>query len=99
MQGMGFGLWIQNDLAWAQGSSEYRALGTAVISVTDLFKRKDFCAGRRIPAALRPHYVGMFASLGALNWQLLRRRATLSGRSRGPVRCSVAGSVRCRSCP
>ena len=40
-EGMGFALWIDAEpgLAWAQGTHEYRPLGTAVISFTDQFRR------------------------------------------------------------
>jgi hypothetical protein len=68
---MGFYLWLEGDLAWAQGSYEYRPLGTAVISATDLFRRKDFDPKRRPPKSAR--LVGQFASLGHLN---LRLKAT-----------------------
>jgi hypothetical protein len=74
---VGFALWIKDDLAWAQGTSEYRALGVAVISATDLFQQRDF-KPRRIPPSRDPFaYKGMFASIGALNAQLRRpgRRA------------------------
>ena len=70
---MGFSLWIAGDVAWAQGTYESRPLGTAVISVTDLFKRRDFQSLRRAPSVFDRSYVGLFASLGDLN-ALLRRR-------------------------
>lgn len=65
---MGFYLWLEGDLAWAQGSYEYRPMGTAVISATDLFRRKDFDPKRRPPKTAR--LVGQFASLGHVNLQL-----------------------------
>jgi hypothetical protein len=64
---MGFALWIDGDQAWAQGTSEYRAMGVAVISVTDIFQHRDFRARRRLPRLDPPLYQGMFASIGALN--------------------------------
>lgn len=70
---MGFHLWIDGDLAWAQGSYEYRPMGTAVISARDLFRRRDFHA-RRQPPRGRDAYVGQFASIGHLNAELKRRR-------------------------
>jgi len=80
---MGFYLWLDGDLAWAQGTYEYRAMGTAVISATDLFCRRDFDPKRRPPgSALR---VGQFASLGHLNLHLqttARRASTLQWRRR-----------------
>jgi hypothetical protein len=39
---MGFYLWVGDGLAWAQGTYEYRPMGTAVISASDLFRRRDF---------------------------------------------------------
>jgi hypothetical protein len=67
---MSFALWITGDVAWAQGTYESRPMGTAVISVTDLFKRRDFRLSGRAPNSLDPGYIGLFASIGALNEQL-----------------------------
>lgn len=69
---MGFTLWLDRDLAWAQGTYEYRAMGAAVISATDLFRRRDFDPRRRPPPDAE--YIGQFASLGHLNHHLVRRR-------------------------
>jgi hypothetical protein len=41
---VGFYLWLDEELAWAQGTYEYRPMGTAVIADTDLFRRRDFDA-------------------------------------------------------
>ena len=71
---MSFALWITGDVAWAQGTYESRPMGTAVISATDLFKRRDFHAAGRAPSRLDPGYLGLFASMGALNEQLRARR-------------------------
>jgi hypothetical protein len=84
---MGFSLWIKGSVAWAQGTYESRPMGTAIISVTDLFKRRDFRSPRRAPSVFDPHYVGLFASLGDLNAALRARRRehrtlTLSHRKR-----------------
>ena len=70
---MGFYLWVDNGLAWAQGTYEYRPMGTAVISASDLFRRRDFDPRRKV----RPPtgFVGQFASLGHLNAQLQKRRS------------------------
>ena len=64
---MGFHLWVDGELAWAQGSYEYRPMGAAVISLHDLFKRRDFSPRRQVPRLGTPSYVGQFASLGQLN--------------------------------
>jgi hypothetical protein len=70
MKSMGFYLWVDEQLAWAQGTYEYRPMGAAVISKSDLFRRRDFSARRppRPPRSAR--YAGQFASLGHLNQHL-----------------------------
>jgi len=70
---LGFAVWTDADVVWAAGTSEYRAMGAAVISVTDLFRAADFRPSRRPPvAALR--YAGHFASIGQINEYLRRVR-------------------------
>ena len=71
---VGFVLWMQPDVAWAAGTYEYRAMGAAVISRTDLFRRADFRADRRPPPVSSPYFVGHFASIGQVNGFLLARR-------------------------
>ena len=71
---MGFYLWLDDDLAWAQGTYEYRPMGTAVISATDLFRRRDFDPRRRPPSRATARFIGQFASLGHLNVQVSARR-------------------------
>jgi hypothetical protein len=56
---------------------ESRPMGTAVISVTDLFKRRDFRPLRRAPSVFDASYVGLCASLGDLNATLRRRRSAV----------------------
>lgn len=73
---MGFCLWVDDGLAWAQGTYEYRPMGTAVISTTDLFWRRDFDARRKLQAPTTAEFVGRFASLGHLNAHLRQRRVT-----------------------
>jgi hypothetical protein len=68
---MGFYLWVDGDLAWGQGSYEYRPMGVAVIAASDQFRRRDFDP-RRKPPKTQP--LGQYASLGQLNHELLRRR-------------------------
>jgi len=47
---MRFCLWLDNDVAWAQATYEYRPiLSAAVVASSDLFRRRDF-APRRKPA-------------------------------------------------
>lgn len=71
---MGFMLWLDEECAWAQGTYEYRAMGTAVIAASDLFHARDFWPRRPSPGARDPRMQGWFASLGAVNQHLLRRR-------------------------
>ena len=69
---MGFALWIDNEVAWAQGVHEYRPMGTAVIARTDLFCSRDFSPRRPGRSRVDPEYAGLFASLGDLN-QFLKK--------------------------
>jgi len=71
---VGFKLWLDRGLAWAQGTYEYRAMGSAVISASDLFRRRDFDPWRKLQAPRDAEYAGQFASLGHLNQQLQMRR-------------------------
>jgi hypothetical protein len=69
---MGFALWIDStqQLAWAQGTHEYRPMGTAVIAVTDQFRHRDFSGGRRVPRHLEGSFAGLFGSLETVNEHL-----------------------------
>jgi hypothetical protein len=71
---MGFYLWLDGDLAWAQGTYEYRPMGAAVISANDLFRRRDFSARRKAAGATNADFIGQFASIGHLNAELQARR-------------------------
>jgi len=73
---MGFAVWIdaENGLAWAQGTHEYRPMGSAVIASTDQFRPRDFRKTRRPPAHLRRSFVGFFGSLEEVNVGLLLQR-------------------------
>ncbi|MGA3185823.1 MAG: hypothetical protein ABSF22_01820 [Bryobacteraceae bacterium] len=72
---MGFGLWIDldNGLAWAQGTHEYRPMGAAVISSTDQFRPRDFRQTRRRPRTLQNSFAGFFGSLEEVNVRLRGR--------------------------
>jgi len=71
---LGFYLWFDEELAWAQGTYEYRPMGTAVIARTDLFRRRDFDPRRKLRTLPDAEFAGQFASLGHLNAQLQKRR-------------------------
>lgn len=72
---MGFALWIGEEVAWAEGTHEYRPMGAAAVAVTDLFSPRDFRPARKRLARGGPEFAGLFASLGAMNDYLRRRRA------------------------
>jgi hypothetical protein len=72
---MGFALWMQDGVATAQGTHEYRPMGVAVISATDLFQHRDFDAKARIPKRNLPSFVGLFASLNDVNRYLATNRS------------------------
>ncbi|HJT89620.1 MAG TPA: hypothetical protein VJ732_17245 [Bryobacteraceae bacterium] len=74
---MGFYLWLDKDLAWAQGTYEYRPLGTAVIAVSDLFRQRDFDCRRKLSVSAEASYLGHFASLGHMNAELRSQRLPL----------------------
>ncbi len=83
---MGFYLWLEDDLAWAQGTYEYRPMGAAVISANDLFRRRDFSARRKTERPGSASFVGQFASIGDLNAQLQKRRPGRGQKTRRPER-------------
>jgi hypothetical protein len=82
---MGFGLWIdpENGLAWAQGTHEYRPMGSAVISSTDQFRHRDFRQTRKRPRELQNSFAGFFGSLEEVN-------ARLRGGGRWRIRATPA---------
>jgi hypothetical protein len=88
---MGFYLWTDDELAWAQGTYEYRPMGTAVIALSDQFRRRDFDPRRKLPRPAEARFAGQFASLGHLNGELRKlrrvpaRQGGRSGRSREQV--------------
>ena len=81
-EGVGFALWIQDaGTAWAQGTHEYKPMGTAVIALSDQFRARDFSRARRSPSRTEPSFIGLFASIEDVN-RFLRRRQ----QSRKPLR-------------
>jgi hypothetical protein len=77
---VGFTLWMEPDVAWAAGTYEYRALGVAVISITDLFRAADFRRDRRAPPVSSPSFAGQFASIEHVNAFLQARRRNPAAR-------------------
>jgi hypothetical protein len=71
---MGFYLWLDGDVAWAQGTYEYRPMGAAVISASDLFRRRDFDSRLKPQPTPAAEFAGQFASLGHLNVHLKQNR-------------------------
>ena len=66
---MGFAVWIDTEepVAWAQGTHEYRPMGTAVIALTSQFRNADFAQTRASPLHLRTSFAGFFGSLETVN--------------------------------
>jgi hypothetical protein len=82
---MGFALWIDGPVAWAEGTHEYRPMGAGVVSVTDRFRVRDFHARRRCPSRRERTFIGLFASLEDVNRFLaVVRRRGVSGRVTPP---------------
>jgi hypothetical protein len=71
---LGFELYVSGGVARAEGTHEYRPMGTAVISVTDLFRARDFNARRPGTKDRTSDFAGFFASLVDLNDYLRRLR-------------------------
>jgi len=87
---MGFYLWLDRDVAWAQGSYEYRPMGAAVVAASDLFTHRDFDSARKVSLPPAARYLGQFASLGQVNGVLqgLRPSRGVRGALRAPA-CTV----------
>jgi hypothetical protein len=69
---MGFALWIDDgaDLVWAQGTHEYRPMGTAVVAQNGQFRHRDFERRRQRPKRLENSFAGFFGSLEEVNAHL-----------------------------
>jgi len=70
---VGFAVWIDAEerVVWAQGTHEYRPMGTAVIAISGQFRHRDFVQDRELPMHLRPRFAGFFGSLETVNEFLL----------------------------
>jgi hypothetical protein len=67
---MGFALWVKDGVARAEGTHEYRPMGIAIISTTDLFRARDFRPRRSQVELPDRDFAGYFASLHHLNHYL-----------------------------
>ena len=67
---MGFALWVKDGVARAEGTHEYRPMGVALISVTDLFRARDFRPRRTQTETPARDFAGFFASITHLNHYL-----------------------------
>ena len=72
---MGFALWLEDEVAVAQGTHEYRPMGWAVIARTGVFSPKDFHPWVVERSRRDRNFVGLFASLGEVNAYLRRMRS------------------------
>ena len=79
---MGFALWIDGEQAWAQGTHEYKPMGVAVISASDLFRARDFRTRRYNPSRRAESFAGLYPSLEAVNRRL---RSHTSKKSPNPA--------------
>ncbi len=78
---MGFALWIDDEIAWVEGTHEYRPLGVAVVASTSQFAQRDFRPGRT-GRRHDPGFAGFFGSLVEVNAHLARRRSGCDRRKR-----------------
>ena len=83
---MGYVLWLDEERAWAQGTYEYRAHGTAVIAAKDLFRLRDFTRSRRAPGPRDPRLAGLFGSLEEVNAFLMAARMSKARKAQKPNR-------------
>ncbi len=83
---MGFAVWVdlKERIAWAQGTHEYRPMGSAAVALSDSFRERDFSWSRRPPSRFDGSYIGLFGSLVDVNSFLQRRRR--GGKPRRPDR-------------
>jgi hypothetical protein len=78
---MGFALWIDSDteIAWAEGTHEYRPLGAAAIARKGQFRHADFTRNLKRPPRLENSFAGFYGSLEEVN-------ATLRGQTAWKLR-------------
>jgi hypothetical protein len=73
---MGFAVWLdeRERVAWAQGTHEYRPMGTAAVAICGQFRPRDFRISLKRPANLATSFVGFFGSLETVNEYLSAER-------------------------
>jgi len=66
---LGFAVWMdeQDKVVWAQGTHEYRPMGSAVIALHGQFRPRDFRQSLKRPPSLSKQFVGFFGSLEEVN--------------------------------
>jgi hypothetical protein len=64
---MGYALWLDGELAYAEGTHEYRAWGSAVVGMCTQFRLKDFRPQRGKRLRQGKEFVGLFPSLEEVN--------------------------------
>lgn len=70
---MGFAVWIENDVAYAAGTHEYRPMGVAVTAANGVFRPSDFDRQRRAHGRTSGAFQGLFGSLEDVNLYLHKR--------------------------
>lgn len=65
-------MWVDESekVVWAQGTHEYRPMGTAVVALQDQFRPRDFRQSLKRPVSLQPFFAGFFGSLETVNHYL-----------------------------
>jgi hypothetical protein len=69
---MGFALWRDAELAYCEGTHEYRPMGAATVHAQGQFRAADFRPVRQARVRGADGFEGYFPSLGAVN-EYLRR--------------------------
>jgi hypothetical protein len=65
--GVGFALYVLDDVTWCKGTHEYRPMGAAVVAAGSVLTPRDFHGRRQVPRTAAGAFAGFFASLGEVN--------------------------------
>lgn len=93
MERMGFALWINQDLAWAQGTHEYKPMGAAVIGNQGQFRARDFSGRRRAPRRHQDGFRGLFASLEDVNRYLAEGQSQAAKKNLRPPSRRILSTI------